>query len=256
MAVHEIVELDIEAEARASEIRALDLSVFGRDDLLNMLLQRSEVLYDVPRYGKVIKAWSAGDAGPIEAQIDRLGPEIARRVAGVIRAEYRAQQAALAKIAPRRVADIGCGYAMWDLFAHRDLDCDIVLIDIETSEHRHFGYAEEGAAYTSLETARAFLVANGVPESRVVTVNPARDGLAGAGTVDLAVSFVSCGFHYPVATYLDFFRGQVAGDGAVLLDLRLKRADGQVWDLAPLGPIVTLPGHPKARRILLRKVAA
>ncbi|WP_158243082.1 class I SAM-dependent methyltransferase [Acidimangrovimonas sediminis] len=251
----DVVPLDIAAEAQDPAIRALDVSMFDRQDLLNMLLQRSEVLYDVPRYGQVIKAWGQGDPAPIEAEIDRLGEEIARRVAGVIHAEYRAMAVALKDLEPRRVADIGCGYAIWDLFAHRDLACDIVLIDIESNEHRHFGYAEEGAAYTSLGKARAFLEANGVPEGSIVTVNPTSEELKKAGVVDLAASFVSCGFHYPAATYLEFFRGQVSTNGAVLLDLRMKRADDQVWDLATMGPITLLPGHPKARRMLLRKVA-
>lgn len=254
MAALDVVTLDIPAEARDPLIQGLDLSMFSKADLLNMLLQRSEVLYDVPRYGQVIKAWGAGDSAPIEAQIDRLGDEIARRVAGVLHAEYRALRPALKDLAPGRLADIGCGYAIWDLFAFRDLDCDIVLIDIETNAHRHFGYAEEGAAYTDLATARAFLQANGVAEDRITTLNPERDDLAtGAGRIDLAVSFVSCGFHYPVATYLPFFRDQVAPDGAVLVDLRARRSDEQVWDLTALGRIEVLAGHPKARRVLLRK---
>ena len=254
MADLDVVELDIAAEAQDPMIRGLDLSMFTKADLLNMLLQRSEVLYDVRRYGQVIKAWGAGDSGPIDAQIDRLGDEIARRVAGVLHAEYRALSPALKELAPKRLADIGCGYAIWDLFAYRDLDCDIVLIDIETNSHRHFGYAEEGAAYTDLGTAAAFLTANGVPAGRIVTLNPNRDDLTKTGgKIDLAVSFVSCGFHYPVSTYLDFFRTQVARKGAVLLDLRAHKSQDQVWDLTPLGRIDVLPGHPKARRILLRK---
>lgn len=253
MAAHEVVELDIAKEAQDPLVRGLDLSMFDRQDFLNMLLQRSEVLYEVPRYGQVIKAWRAGDSGPIDAQIDRLGDEIARRVAGVLHAEYRALRDPLKALAPRRLADIGCGYAIWDLFAWRDLECDIVLIDIEENEHRHFGFAEEGAAYTSLGKAKDFLVANGVPADRVVTVNPKAEDLAKAGIVDLAASFVSCGFHYPAATYLDFFREQVSAAGAVLLDLRRKQVDEQVWDLAAMGRIELLPGHPKARRILLHK---
>jgi len=255
MAEHEIVEIDIATEAQDPGIRALDVSMFSRDDLRNMILQRSEVLYDATRPGQIIKAWGAGDVAPIEGQIDRLGDEIARRTAAVIHAEYKAMRAALTDLAPKRVADIGCGYAMWDLFAHRDLGCDLVLIDIEANSHRHFGFAEEGAAYTDLGVAKAFLAANGVAAAQIMPLNPNRDDLAAkAGRIDLAVSFTSCGFHYPVSAYLDFFRDQVAPQGAVLLDLRSKQADGQVWDLTPMGPITTLPGHPKAWRILLRKV--
>ncbi|MFD2172617.1 class I SAM-dependent methyltransferase [Rhodobacter lacus] len=255
MTAHEIAELNIAADAEQPEIRALDVSMFDRADFLNMLLQRSETLFDVPRAGRIIKAWSEGDEAPIAAQIDRLGDEIARRTAAVILGEYRAMQARIKDLNPRRVADIGCGYAIWDLLAHRDTGCEIVLIDIEENGQRHFGYASEGAAYTSLQKARAFLIANGVPEDKVLTLNPKTDDLATAGTLDLAVSFVSCGFHYPASTYSAFFRDQVAPTGAVLLDLRLKSVEPQVWDLAAMGPLELLAGHPKARRVLLRKAA-
>jgi len=49
MAALDVVTLDIPAEARDPLIQGLDLSMFSKADLLNMLLQRSEVLYDVPR---------------------------------------------------------------------------------------------------------------------------------------------------------------------------------------------------------------
>ncbi|MFZ1467747.1 MAG: class I SAM-dependent methyltransferase [Paracoccaceae bacterium] len=253
MTAHEVAKLDIAGDAQNPDICALDLSMFDRADFLNMLLQRSETLFDVDQAGRVIKAWGKGNSGPIDAQIDRLGDEIARRTAAVVLGEYRPMQATVSGLKPKRVADIGCGYAIWDLFAHRDTGCDIVLIDIEENEHRHFGYAEEGAAYTSLGKARDFLIANGVPAKKVLTINPKTDALSKAGKIDLAVSFVSCGFHYPVSTYATFFRDQVAKDGAVLIDLRLSSIEPQVWELAAMGPIDLIAGHPKARRVLLRK---
>lgn len=253
MTLHDIAKLDIVGDAQSPAISALDLSMFDRADFLNMLLQRSETLFDVRQPGRAIKAWKSGDSGPIEAQIDRLGDEIARRTVAVVLGEYRAMQATVGGLKSKQVADIGCGYAIWDLFAHRDTGCDIVLIDIEENEHRHLGYAEEGAAYTSLAKARDFLVANGVPDKNILTLNPKTDALSNAGKVDLAVSFLSCGFHYPVSAYAAFFRDQVTKEGAVLIDLRLKAVEPQVWDLAAMGRLELVAGHPKARRVLLRK---
>jgi hypothetical protein len=140
------LEIDIGAEAGASAITELDLSVFDRGDLLNLILQRSEVMFDRPRSGRIIKAWNEGNNDPINAVIDDMGEAIARRAAGVIHAEYRALQPVLKDLAPNRIADIGCGYALFDLFAARDLGSDVLLIDLESNEHRHFGFAKEGAA--------------------------------------------------------------------------------------------------------------
>ncbi|HMO08767.1 MAG TPA: class I SAM-dependent methyltransferase, partial [Paracoccaceae bacterium] len=153
---------DIAAEAARPEVAALDLSPLSTGDLVNLILQRSEVLFDRPRSGQVIRAWEAGDEGPMQAEVARLGIEVARRAAGVIHAEYRALAPVLHARQPRRVADIGCGYAFFDLFLARDLGTDLLLIDLESNDRRHFGFQAEGAAYASLAVARALLEANGV----------------------------------------------------------------------------------------------
>ncbi len=247
--------IDIAAEADTPLIRNLDLSMFGAEDLVNIILQRSEVLYDVPRSGRVIRAWNAGDDAPIRAEVDRLGDEIARRAAGVIHAEYRSLAPALLAHPPRRVADIGCGYALFDLFIAQDTKASVLLIDIETNDRRHFGFAEEGAAYSNLSVARRLLLANGIAEDRITTLNPATQDLGATEDVDLVVSFLSCGFHYPVTSYASYFRDKVLPGGAILLDLRAATAAEQLLALTPLGRIEDLPAPPKARRILLRKPA-
>lgn len=253
MADHLQLSIDIEAESRRPEIGDLDLSVFTPADLVNLILQRSEVMYDIPRSGRIIRAWNDGDDGPINAVVADKGPEIARRAAAVIHAEYQALRPVLDEIGPGAIADIGCGYAFFDLFAARDTRCDVVLIDLETNTRRHFGFQEEGAAYSSLAAARALLVANGVATDRITTLNPASQDVLSAPPVDLAVSFLSCGFHYPVDLYLDFFRDVVTAEGTILVDLRAATAQSQLAQLAPLGQISDLAAPEKARRIRLQK---
>lgn len=247
--------IDIAQEAKAPVIRALDMSMLTVEDLVNLILQRSEVLFDMPRSGQVIRAWNAGDEGPIRGCVERYGDEIARRAAGVIHAEYRRLAPLLLADPPARVADIGCGYALFDLFLARDTAASLVLIDIEQNTRRHFGYADEGAAYSNLSVARALLEANGIAAQRIETVNPERADLGAVAPVDLAVSFLSCGFHFPASTYATYFRESVVPGGAILLDLRAATATAQLAELEGLGTVRDLPAPAKARRILLRKVA-
>jgi SAM-dependent methyltransferase len=249
------LSIDNAAVARHPHVTGLDLSAFAQQDLVNLILQRSEVLHDFPRSGQVIRAWNEGDMAPIVGVAERLGQEIARRAAAVIHAEYLALQPLLAQIKPQRIADIGCGYALFDLFAARDLGAKLLLIDLESNERRHFGFAPEGAAYSSLAVARSFLERNGVAPERIATLNPSAGDPVAAGQVDLAISFLSCGFHYPVDAYLDYFDRAVAADGCVIVDLRATSAEPQMRALAQLGTLVDLPSPPKARRVLLRKGA-
>ncbi len=250
------LEIDFAKELEDPAIAALDVSMFAPGDLVNLILQRSEVLWDVPRAGQVIRAWNAGEMGPIEAETARLGDEIARRTAAVIHAEYKAMKPVLDRIPMGQVADIGCGYAFWDLFVARDFGSQLVLIDLEENEHRHFGFEAEGAAYSSLSVASEMLRANGVLADAITCVNPAKSDPEKAGPVDLAVSMLSCGFHYPVDSYVPFFTNSVRPGGHILVDLRARTAAAQAAVLAPLGPLEDLAAPPKARRVLVRRDVA
>jgi SAM-dependent methyltransferase len=251
-----IQAIDIAIEAESDVIRGLDMSMFSDEDLLNLILQRSEVLFDLPRSGRIIRAWNAGDERPIRECVQTYGEKIARRAAGVIHAEYRALAPILRPDPVKRVADIGCGYAFFDLFLARDTKATVLLIDIEQNSRRHFGFAAEGAAYSNLSIARRLLEVNGISAKRIETLNPVRDDLTAAKPVDLAVSFLSCGFHYPVSSYASYFRDGVVPGGKILLDLRAAAADEQLADLQRLGKVEDLAAPNKARRILLRKAAA
>lgn len=247
------LQIDIAAGAGRAEVATLDLTMFDTGDLVNMILQRSEVMYDIPRSGRIIRAWNAGDDGPINAVVAEKGPEIARRTAAVILAEYEALRPVLLGLAPEAIADIGCGYGFFDLFAARDLGAAVTLIDLETNERRHFGFQAQGAAYSSLAKARALLEGNGIAPDKITTLNPGSDDVLGAAPVDLAVSFLSCGFHYPVDLYVPFFHQVVSPEGALILDLRAATATAQLETLDDLGSPIDLAAPEKTRRVLLKK---
>ncbi len=232
---------------------ALDYAMFGPEDHLKFVLQRSEVLWDVKRPGRLVKAWTEGDPAPLEAAVAEKGAAIPARVVADIGAEYRALMAALGAPAPRRVADIGCGYGVFDLFAARETGAEVILIDIEANDRRHFGFAEEGAAYSDLSRAVAFLTRNGVPVEKVRALNPEREDLHAVGEVDLAVSLLACGFHFPVSAYMPFFERNVAPGGRIVLDLREGQFARQSEQLAPLGALREIDRRGNRRRVVIEK---
>lgn len=248
-------KVDIEAGSATKAIKALDMSCFDRNDYLNLLLQRSEVMFDIPKSGRIIKAWNRGDSGPINAVIDDMGAKIAERAAGVIHAEYLAIEDLLKELKPTRIADIGCGYGFFDLFAAKSLKAEVVLIDLEQNEHRHFGFKDEGAAYSSLKVARKLLRANRVAAKKIECVNPNDTAPETIKPVDLAVSFLSCGFHYPVDSYLPMLDKALVPGGSAIFDLRETTADEQIEKLAQFGNVTGIAARPKLRRVLLRKDA-
>lgn len=243
---------DILTEAQKPHIADMDFGAFGPDDIVNTVLQRSEILFDQHRPGRLIRAWSQGDQGPLTDKVSEMGPELLRRAAAVIYLEYSELKPVLQDLAPKRIADIGCGYAFFDLFAARDFGSKLVLIDLEENDSRHFGFQQTGAAYSSLDVAKKFLTDNGVAAGRIETVNPEKRDVSRFKGVDLAVSFLSCGFHYPVSTYRGFFAKVLDDSGALILDVRLSSGSDQVDQLGAMGKVTDISTFDKRRRVLVR----
>ena len=236
----------------AAATDSLDFSMFSQQDFVNLVLQRSEILSDVDRPGQYIKAWMNGDAGPLEAQVARLGATLGHRAAADMAREFEEMRPVLDGLQPKRVADIGCGYGLIDLYFAEAYKSHLVLIDIEENEHRHFGFQPEGAAYSNLATAKSFLSANGVAASKIKPLNPNKEDLGKQKPFDLVISLYSCGFHYPLSTYAEFFRSQVNPGGVIIVDLRAHAVDEQQALAEELGTVEILVQRPKSRRVAIR----
>jgi SAM-dependent methyltransferase len=228
----------------------VDFSMLDTTDLVNLALQRSSSLGDiVPRRRDHPDDWRAIYAQRLEAARE----EVLARIWEEIRRTYLSVRGCLVALRPARVADIGCGQAFVDLLIHDDTGAHLTLIDIEESDGVFFGFNRDGGAgYASLDRARAFLVANGVAAQATTVVNPGRQDPADLPVVDVACSFLSCGFHYPVDLYETYFRDRVRR--AILLDLRAGRdADA----LARLGkPFVVTEGRRHSGVLVLKPDAA
>lgn len=232
---------------------ALDYSMFSHEDLANIVLQRSEVLHDEVRPGDIIRDWEAGDASRLNAAVEARGIIFAQRAVRGIQTEFEKLKPILDRLAPEKIADIGCGYAFFDLFAQARYDSELLLIDIEQAEYRHFGFEDEAAAYTNLTSAREFLESNGVPAAQITTWNPDREDMRDDEKPDLCVSFLACGFHFPVDMYMPFFRFGIEPGGTILLDLRAHNFQDSKRTLARLGAVEEIDRIKNRRRIRIRK---
>jgi hypothetical protein len=121
--------------AESDDIKSLDYTSFSATDIFfNLVLQRSEIVTDqkVGARTPVIVSWMHGDLKPGLELIDKMGEELARRAAATIQLEYKRLKPVLDALNPSSIADIGCGYALFDLFFWRDFPGRLLLIDIET----------------------------------------------------------------------------------------------------------------------------
>ena len=224
----------------------IDYGMIGEKQVFDLCLQRSNRLNKiVPSRAKTGDAWES----LMKAAVVQHRETILAAVTAEIDDIFQKIAPEIEKVAPKRFADLGCGQAFVDLLIYRRFGCDLVLIDIEESSDIHFGFADTGAGYADLANARAFLVANGVPDSAITTINPRHQPLDQIGAVDMVVSLLSCGFHYPVETYDAFFATQV--DKAILLDCR--KTKGGKKTLARYGTVLEVGEEKRHTRILCTK---
>lgn len=128
------------------------------------------------------------------------------------------------------VLDIGCGVAGIDVLLSRHyaaLAPIFALLDkTAVSDNVYYGFETRGAFYNSLAIAKDLLALNGVPEERVTLLEARDDGtIPVKQPVDLAISMISWGYHYPVVTYLEEVKKALSPEGVLILDVRRESAE-------------------------------
>jgi hypothetical protein len=198
----------------------VDFSAFGAHDVADIALQRTKHLKRWPLLGCIsYKAWVRGNHRPLQMEAVRRRDSILHGAMADIEAEFRGVTDYLAERPIRRMVDIGCGHALIDLLFWRKYGCHVHLVDIERTDATHHDYRNTGAGYASLESARKFLTVNGVPADAITTTNPQRETLHDSD-VDLILSMISAGFHYPISTYTDFALNSLRSGGVLMFDAR------------------------------------
>ena len=194
-----------------------DISMFSAEDAFNISLQRTSHI----RIPLTFKLWAMGYPSAL-----RFEATLRRRaiICGAIddaNREFENIKEYLGQRTIKKIVDIGCGHALIDLLFWQTFKCDIHLVDIESTKTHHHGFKNSGSGYASLVSAREYLIKNGVPEEKIRITNPNKSTLMDKNC-DLIFSLLSCGFHYPASTYLNFIKTALKPNGVFLFDLRKK----------------------------------
>lgn len=143
--------------------------------------------------------------------------------------EYNVIKGALPKNC-QSVLDIGCGIAGINILVNRHCknpDMKFYLLDkSEIEDSVFYLFNSKGAFYNSLELACDTLASNGISKKNIVPiVANEKNEIAIDGKIDLIISLISWGFHYPVSTYLDRAHEILSDNGRLIIDVR-KDTDG------------------------------
>lgn len=219
-----------------------NISMFSAEDAYNISLQRTDHI----KFPFTFKLWAKGYPFALKWEAGLRKSAIINGAIADAKREFEQIAEYLGARPIKKIVDIGCGHALIDLFMWEKYQCDIHLVDIETTETHHHGYKDSGAGYASLEAAKNYLVANGVPAAKIEITNPQVTPLVDKNC-DFIFSLLSCGFHYPAATYADFVAAALKPGGVFLFDLR-KKSDQEDF-LKGFARFEVVMDEPKYRRV-------
>jgi SAM-dependent methyltransferase len=156
------------------------------------------------------------------------------------------------------IMDIGCGIAALDalLFEHYgEQEPVLYLVDrSELSGRIYFGFRGEAAFYNSLGRAKRTLLVNGVPHYRIRTIEaPGDELLPNVAPLDLVISILSWGFHFPISTYLNCVCDCLAPNGRLIVDVR-RNTDGLERLAACFSDLSIISEMPKAQRVCAQRL--
>jgi hypothetical protein len=125
------------------------------------------------------------------------------------------------------ILDIGCGLALSDvaLYNHyrdnHNKQVDIYLLDKNEFDTTNIsGFNKEYKGYNSMNSANDILISNGVEEDRINLYETDSFDELYEKKYDIISSFLSCGWHYNVSTYMDLFERTLSDTGILILDIR------------------------------------
>lgn len=155
------------------------------------------------------------------------------------------------------ILDIGCGVAGIDVYLDRHYkgqQPDFYLLDRTKVEGSVFyGFERTGAFYNSLDVARTMLTSNGIPDGRVHLLQATdKNEINIENPVDVVISLISWGFHYPIETYLSRVHGLLSDGGSLIVDIR-KGTNGFSALNGVFGRVDVIQDSSKFQRILAVK---
>ncbi len=123
---------------------------------------------------------------------------------------------------PRRILDIGCGFAKTSELFQKKYGCELYLMESDIgnspgSRIGKWGTAESFQWYLPIERLKQAWDSQGMTYT---LVDGARLDVPADVKFDVVYSWLSCGFHYPVTTYKKFIQEHVTDDAVIIMDFR------------------------------------
>jgi len=121
----------------------------------------------------------------------------------------------------KTIMDIGCGVGGIDVLLDQHYtEVELYLADNNiVSEKPIYGFDRGKSFYNSFHATTEMMELNGVKKYCLVDVSI--DDISQHRNMDLIISLLSWGYHYPVQTYIEKVRNIISPTGRLIMDIRI-----------------------------------
>ena len=171
----------------------------------------------------------------------------------------------VAKLSRKNISiiDIGCGIAGYHknwLRNNKERDIQLFLMDSSTFNLAalRYGHGEFNRYYNSLKLAKKLLLkSSGAKRESIQLIEVKSSFLEKLPkNLDLIISFISWGFHYPLDTYWDLMLERMTiGSSVMIIDVRKNSISSDFLFTQKNVTIEIINETPKFDRVLIRKVS-
>jgi SAM-dependent methyltransferase len=160
------------------------------------------------------------------------------------------------KTPPKRILDIGCGFAKVSELFQKKYGTELYLLesDMKNSPGKRigkWGTADSFQWYLPIETLKQ---AWDSQDLRYTFVDGANIQVPADVKFDLVYSWLSCGFHYPVTTYQNLIKQHTTSDSVIIMDFRgnLTAQQHEQLDTTEYQVLECLETTPKKRTLRIQ----
>lgn len=129
----------------------------------------------------------------------------------------------------QKILDIGCGISGIDILLYDFFDNpELNLFDKNIIDKKIFyGYNKKSAFYNSFDILKNIMDMNNIKN---YIFHDQSKGFPEIKNVDIVLSLLACGFHFPVSDYIDSINKCLSIDGILIIDIR-KGYENQIEEI-------------------------
>lgn len=120
----------------------------------------------------------------------------------------------------KKIVDIGCGLAGVSIqLAHFYEYPELYLVDKNQIANKiKYGYHKDNCFYNSFDLLKSILEMNYIENYFLIDCDDFKE----IENVDLIISLLACGFHFPLSFYIDRIFNSLSENGVFICDIRSK----------------------------------